>query len=117
MAPQQALGVELDRIRVIPVHMGDDLWLGGAERARIGAEAQFLGLDPGNPAKAGDEVTAFDRDAVEVEIGKPGILRACRMACREAGGGARIAALLGPPQQAQPGPGQRVGMLAGILEQ
>ena len=80
-------------------------------------EAQLVGLDPGDPAEAGDEMAALDGDPVEVEIGKAGIARARRVARGEAGGGARIVAPFGPAEQRQPRPGERVGMAGRVFEQ
>jgi len=117
LAPEKMPGIELDRLGVIAVHVADDLRLGDGEGARIAAEVQFGGLDPRDPAEAGDQMAAFDHNAIKVEIGKSRIGRASGMASRETRRSPRIVATLGPPQQGQPRAGQRVGLPGDILEQ
>ena len=62
-------------------------------------------------------MAALDRDPVEAEIGKAGIERARRVTRGKAREQARIGNRLGPPDQGQPRPVERVGMALGAVEQ
>ena len=86
---------------MVAVHMRDDLGLRIGERPGIGRKAQFRGLDPGDAAKAGDEMAALDFDPIEVEIGKTGIGRALEgwRAVKRASG-ARVVAAFGAAREA-----------------
>ena len=71
-------------------------------------------LDPVDPAEAGDEMAALDRDPIETEIGKAGIDGARRVVRGEAGAErADRRRRSARPSKRQPRPGQRVGIARG----
>jgi hypothetical protein len=94
-----------------------NLRLGRGESGGRSVEAQFERLDPCDPAEARDEMPAFDRDPIEVEIAKAGIGGVRRMSRRETGRCSRIVASLGPAELGQPGTRERIGMPGHILEE
>lgn len=97
--------------------MGDDLGLRRVQGGCIAAEAQLPGINPGDPAEAGNQMAAFDDDAVQVEVPEPGILAARRVAGGEAGGRTRIIAAFDIPEQRYARSGQRVRVFGGGFEQ
>jgi len=72
---EQTARVIGDRVRMMLVHVPDELWLRRSERGGVRGKQQIAAFDPVNPAETGDQVPAFDRDPIEVEIGKAGIKR------------------------------------------
>ena len=88
-----------------------------ASAAGVGRKQQIAAFDPVDPAEAGDEMAAFDRDPIEMEIGKAGIDGARRVVRGEAREAARVVDRLGLPDHGQARPGQRVGVARGGVEQ